>query len=341
MQETKITFPKDESKHHTMTEWWYLNGHLVSSNGDEYSYMSTLFRVRYPAILGGPFKFLPSTDRYFYHSITTNIGTGAFSSKVEIVSVAPGSFRNNTLSTSFSGFKGKDNFQLIKKENDLYLATSPDFELHLQPTKTPLLVGQTGHVDNVGVETYYYSLTSLVTDGQIYLNDKKVEVTGKSWMDHQWGDFGAPKGYWNWFSVQLDSDIEIVCYESGGKNGRKSLATISFADGSQQSYSEIIIKPGKEYWTSPKTKARYALNWEISIPEIELSFKIRALVPDHELNFWYINYWEGPSNVSGKIADQKVTGKGFIELVGRHSKVRRHGPLASFFLGQLQRNKYK
>lgn len=340
MIQKEISFPIDESKHRTTTEWWYLNGHLEDKKGDRYSYMSTLFRVRFPAVLGGPFKYLPSTDKYFHHSIVTNLKTEKYVARVEIADVSKKSFADNKMVMGWNTNHDASSYLLEKEKERTYLAKSPDFRLSLFSTKEPLLVGQSGFVNNVGEETYYYSLSSLDTTGKLNLESSEIDVSGKSWMDHQWGDFGAPKGYWNWFCAQLDGGIELICYESGGEKGKKILATICYANGEQKSFSDISIKPGKEVWISPKTKARYPLHWKITVPEISLDLEVRALVPDHELNFWYINYWEGPSKITGTLGKTKIYGKGFIELVGRHSKIRRYGPLASFFLGQLQKNKY-
>jgi predicted secreted hydrolase len=159
-------------------------------------------------------------------------------------------------------------------------------------------------------------------------------------MDHQWGDFGAPKGYWNWFSIQLENNIQVVCYESGSKHHKKLLATISWADGSTTSYSNVSITEGSDSWTSPRTGASYPLSWTVVIPEAEVNLTITAKVKDHEINFWYINYWEGPSEIIALVKGEKVGGSGFIEIVGRHSKSRRYGPILSFILGQKVKDQY-
>jgi len=41
---------------------------------------------------------------------------------------------------------------------------------------------------------------------------------------------------------------------------------------------------------------------------------------EQEMIFGSINYWEGPLTVKGKVNDERVSGKGFAELVGYPAK---------------------
>ena len=341
MEYNPINFPIDEGKHDSITEWWYLNGILNSKKDKQrFAYMSTLFRVKYPTILGGIFSFLPSHDAYVYHSIITDLTNKKYYPNIEIVTISDDIFRDNNLSVKFVGRKSKNDYSLLRENNNVYSTSGPNFNLILGRTKPPILIGETGFVDNVGEQTYYYSLSSLKTTGKLEIDNEVFEIFGNSWMDHQWGDFRAPKGYWNWFSVQLENNIEVICYESGSKKGSKTLATISYSDGSQKSYSTVIISPNNKQWLSPKTGANYPLSWKVDIPEANLFLEIDSLVDDHEMTFWYINYWEGPSKVTAKFCGKQIYGQGFIELVGRHSKIHNHGPIVSFLLGQIVKNDY-
>ena len=78
--------------------------------------------------------------------------------------------------------------------------------------KEPLMVGGDGLVEWTEGSTYYYSLTRLDVTGQIEFPGKTVEVEGIGWMDHQWMEDMAEKG-WDWFSIQLDDDTDIICWQ--------------------------------------------------------------------------------------------------------------------------------
>jgi predicted secreted hydrolase len=40
-----------------------------------------------------------------------------------------------------------------------------------------------------------------------------LRVRGVVWMDHQWGNFlTLGGGGWDWFSIQLDNDTEMMLY---------------------------------------------------------------------------------------------------------------------------------
>ncbi len=47
-----------------------------------------------------------------------------------------------------------------------------------------------------------------------------VEVTGESWMDHQWYNPTHNAGGWNWFSVQLDNFTQYMLAFIQDGNGK-------------------------------------------------------------------------------------------------------------------------
>ena len=314
MKYAPITFPKDELPHDMTTEWWYFNGNLVDNAGNRYSYMNTLFKVKFPKVLFKSLENVPSGDGYFYHSMITRIDDQVSESHIDHVVKVRFDTKAPNLKINFGPLLGKEEFEISKTDTDKYYIKGKGLELDLVTQKKPILVGGKGFVDNVGEETYYYSFPSLETKGSIELAGKKLEVTGSSWMDHQWGDFPIPRGYWSWFCVQLDNNIQIICYENGNKSGSKTLATISFGDNKQVSTEEVIFDTSGDVWKSTKTKESYDLGWEINIPKYDISLQIEAPVKDQEVVYSYIRYWEGPININGKVNGQKVTGLGFMEL---------------------------
>ncbi|MDR3558087.1 MAG: lipocalin family protein [Candidatus Pacebacteria bacterium] len=315
-----IRFPADESAHDTVVEWWYWNGHLKDAQGKEYAFMDCLFKVDIQKVKIPFLSKIPFKMSYFSHSLVTDIGGKSFSHRASPISiVSDDSFLKPSLYISYVNPAFKNSFTdcIIEKTGDsAYHLKNEDIDLRLSSSKAPLLEGGDGFIDLQSTSTYYYSLTSLVTEGRIKVGGEWVEVTGKSWMDHQWADSSYSKDRWNWFSVQLDGDTEMVCCAYDNGSVKTYFAGVSHPDGRQDHYSEVEIVPMEKSWTSPKSKATYPLSWKIKIPAARIELDMSARNEDQEVLFGSINYWEGPLAVTGTLDGKEVAGAGFAELVG-------------------------
>jgi len=324
MEYKPIKFPQDESKHDTIGEWWYFNGNLTDKDGRQYSYMNTLFRATIPFQNAGVLSKIPKNNFYFYHSIITDIDQNKFFPNIDyLVRITNDSFKKEGLNVHYSPVilgKNSQHYCMQQTNKNQYIVEGKDINLQMTAKKPPLLENQIGYVNFFNRPTYYYSLTDLVTEGTIVIDKKMIEVTGKSWMDHQWSDvFDVNKDSWNWFSVQLETNIEIVCYEFIHMGKSAYLATIIYPDATQKSFSKVLIKPLERKWKSPTTKTVYDLDWEIEIPEADIKLTIESKVENHEMNFLHINYWESPTKIEALIKGNKVKGFGYMELAGRPS----------------------
>jgi len=321
MEYQPICFPKDELAHNTLSEWWYFNGHLKDQAGRHFSFMSCLFRAILPKAAHPALANVPSRTMFAYHSILIDIDLKKSHPKIVYwANVAADSFKGPLLNIRFTKPLSKEEYKIKQTDRATYQITDDRINLAFKSQKAPLLEGGTGFVEMAsGRQTYYYSLTNLLTKGEIEINKQKFTVTGKSWMDHQWMDDPASKQYWNWFSIQLENNVEIVCVEHGDSKDRKLYATISYEDNRQETVTDLQIIPGLKTWKSPITRAVYPLEWQIKIPSLKANLKITALLQKQEINFAFINYWEGPHKVAGSIGSKKVQGFGYIEIVGRPS----------------------
>jgi len=201
-----------------------------------------------------------------------------------------------------------------------YYVKTENMELKMKSVKKPLLVGENGFINLKPKSTYYYSLTNLETIGRIKVDKKWIDVTGKSWMDHQW--IFAPKltGFddkWLWFSIQLDNNTEMICFEYDDGKIKRYFADISNPDDTQEHTRDVMFKPIEKAWNSPKTGERYHLAWKIVIPSKNIDLTVEPLIKNQEMCFGTLNYWEGPLKVRGNFKGESVEGKGFLESVGR------------------------
>lgn len=320
-----IKFPEDEIAHDCIIEWWYINGHLTGDDGNRYAFMDCLFKAKVKEVEIPFLSKIPLKTMYFSHSIISDINNKKFYPVVDYLSIVskdsftkPLLFVNYTDPLIINGYVNS-----VMEETDMfnYHVKTGNMDLTMKSMKKPLLEGGTGFVNLGGKGSFYYSLTNLKTEGTIRLGDKIIRVKGKSWMDHQWADVSYSKDQWTWFSIQLDNEIEIVCYEyTNVKTSSKSyLASISRSNGVQEHTEKVTITPLTRKWKSPKTRNTYTLSWRIEVPSWNMWFEVEPMIENQEMVFGAIKYWEGPLNVHGQIGGKPVNGQGFMELLGRPS----------------------
>ncbi|MFA5169258.1 MAG: lipocalin-like domain-containing protein [Candidatus Paceibacterota bacterium] len=305
-----IKFPKDGQKHDHIIEWWYFNGNLKAKNGKTFSYMNCLFaakpdKVDIPFLKNGFIKEL-----FFSHYLLSN-NDKEFKNKTNPLCVIdPNSFTKPMLWVNY------DNSCLIEEIEPFKYHIVNDFiDLYLESDKRPLLVNKTGFLDLKIKTTYYYSLTRLRTKGLVKEKDKWIPVEGLSWMDHQWAQTPlTDDDKWKWFSIQLENDCDIVCFVYGDKIKTGHASMIDENCIIKKTKKIDIVPTGIKY-KNKKTGGEYDLQYEINIPEFKIKLKTTPFKKEQEMVFETIKYWEGGIGVEGTMNDEKVSGKGFCELV--------------------------
>jgi predicted secreted hydrolase len=199
-------------------------------------------------------------------------------------------------------------------------------DLITREAKPPTLQGDHGlsaKGPEPGSASYYYSLTSLITEGTITVNGKQYRVSGSAWKDHEFSTRAISRDTigWDWFALQLDNQREIMLYQIRNKDGNivpTSHGSVINADGSviHLSLKDFKIE-ALDRWTSPHTGAIYPARWRISIqtPDGPITLEITPLMPDQELNS-ATAYWEGASRITGTDNGKPVQGYGYVELTG-------------------------
>ena len=105
-------------------------------------------------------------------------------------------------------------------------AITPDFEFSLDvvPAIAPVINGVNGvsqKAEGRGKASYYVSFPRLQASGSLSVDGVKSEVKGTAWMDHEWFTHQLEPGQvgWDWFSVQLDNNTELMLFELRRKDG--------------------------------------------------------------------------------------------------------------------------
>ena len=169
-------------------------------------------------------------------------------------------------------------------------------DLNLTDLKGPILQGDQGYSrkgPEPGNASYYVSLPRIATAGTITVGGKAFTVDGLSWMDHEWSTsaLGAEQTGWDWFSIQLDDNTELMLFRlrraDGSADGFSS-GTLIAADGSTRTLgpADFSIEV-TDRWRSPHTGAAYPAGWTLSVPSADLHLSITPWLADQEMDVSY------------------------------------------------------
>lgn len=304
-------------------QWWYLTGHLFDETGREFGYELTFFAVgvqkrEYKSRFGvrnifiSHFALSDVKNRKFLSSESTDAGALGFAGAAEKgLDVWVG---NNSLKGS------QEKMQIRASDKDKGTA----IDLLLSPAKPVVLNGDAGYSRKSEASpltaSLYFSYTRLDTHGTLSIGNRTFRVKGRSWFDREISSRGLDAGDrgWDWFSIQLEDEREVMLYLIKKKDGsvdRYSSGTFVYKDGSSRHLSlpDFTITVLSHY-RSAKTGAKYPSRWQIAIPSENLTLMVTPLIENQEFQGSAItgnHYWEGTCSVTGTAA-----GRAYVELVG-------------------------
>ena len=95
----------------------------------------------------------------------------------------------------------------------------------------------------------------MTATGRLRLGNSWSQVNGEAWHDHQWGNFIVPAvGGWDWISLQLDDNRELMLTVLRSADGGSAGAFGSLVDADGQTIDvpreSISVQPTGS-WTSP------------------------------------------------------------------------------------------
>jgi predicted secreted hydrolase len=320
-------FPRDHASHPDYKiEWWYYTGNVKAKDGRRFGYQVTFFRVGVDPAPANPSKWAirdlfmthlaisdPSGRRYRYAEKLSRGGPG-------LAGAATDQYRvwNDDWSATLDG------------QRHVLKAASPQaaIDLTLDEGKAPVIHG-IGGISQKGAQagnaSHYYSLTRMPTRGSITVDGERFEVTGDSWMDHEFGTSFLEPGQrgWDWLSMQLSDGRELMLYQlrrDDGSRDPRSSGTLVGTDGKTRhlDVNAFTLTPGRATFKS-KNGAAYPIEWSIAIPSEKLDLKVTTPLNDQELALERstgVAYWEGAIDVSGSAAGKAITGAGYLEMTG-------------------------
>lgn len=328
-----MQFPQDHGPHFDyQTEWWYYTGNLQTEDGRRFGYQLTFFRRGItPGDVNTRDSDWATNQIYFAHFAITDAASGVHSNNTHneseifergaagLAGASGEPFHVWIDNWSATGLnRDASNVKLVADDGKMAL------DLNLNATKKPVVHGENGvsqKSDAVGNASYYVSMTRMPTQGTVRINGETFSVTGDSWFDHEWGttSLGANAAGWDWFSIQLDDNRELMFFQIRNKDGSIELlssGTLVEADGTTKflKRDDVKITP-QEFWTSNFSQGKYPSKWRVEIPSANLDLTLTPLIADQEMRVSF-TYWEGAVNVQGTSNGNNVRGQGYVEMTG-------------------------
>ena len=319
-----FNFPRDHGSHPSYrTEWWYYTGHLRTDSGRRYGFELTFFRV---GITPDP-KAETNWDLGHLipaHFAITDVEGKAFRyyEKMNRASPFMANAAEGRLDVFNEGWRATTNpdgsWRLIAREG------SDAIDLTLCTRKEPAIHGENGvstKAPEKGYASHYYSMTRMEVTGTV----NGARCKGQAWMDHEFGSSALRENQqgWDWFSIQLDNDTELMLYiirRTDGTPDVTSAGSLITSDGRviHIRREQMRIVPQRR-WKSKQSGATYPLGWRIELPQFRVALTLRPLLDAQELvtgGSTGVTYWEGAVDVSGSFGGVPVRGDGYVEMTG-------------------------
>ena len=330
LEPLELQFPLDHGPHNDYTtEWWYYTGNLTGEDGGAYGFQLTFFRSALaPGESSRPSDFA-AQQIYMAHFAVTSAPAGRhlsfdrFSRGAGGVAGATGAPRYQVWLDDWRAHENGPGQMRLQAAAEA--GNGPvSIDLTLTETRPPLLHGDAGYSrkgPEPGNANHYYSLVRMETVGHLVFSGTQVEVSGLSWMDHEFGTSalsGDAVG-WDWFAVTLDNDVVLMFAEIRTQSGATQQifeGTLSYPDGRQIAISkdDFTLTPTGQ-WTSPDSGIVYPSGWRVAFPQHDIELTIDPLVDNQEMDVVF-TYYEGATVVRGTMNGQPVGGRGYVELTG-------------------------
>ena len=324
-----LTFPEDFGPHEEFrAEWWYYTGNLQTPVGQHFGFELTVFRVG----LLPPTTQLPTDsgwyDRslYFAHFAVSDIANRRFYAFERYSRPGPG----------LAGAQANpyriwiEDWNIREQAPDVYrlqaTQTGITLDLTLVDEMGVVLHGSNGYSrkgEDVTNASYYYSQPRLRADGFVQVNGTQYPVTGLAWKDHEFSTSVLDQSQigWDWFSLQFEDGRALMLFqlrERDGGTSPSSSGTFIHGNGGSQPLGktdfEITVQ---DQWQSPQTQGVYPSAWEVKLNQPNCLLKLQPWMPDQELHFPTVTYWEGAVHFEGTCENgESVRGNGYVELTG-------------------------
>jgi len=328
------SFPRDHGQHPGFkTEWWYFTGHLRTAAGRIFGYQLTFFRTALtpnPAPRPSPWA---ATDLFLAHAAISDVQAQSllYAERLGRGRTGYAAASDSTLDLQLKDWSIKpvpgNNWRLLAADRAKQFALDLTLPFASRP---PVLQGPGGlnpKGNATGQASYYYSVTRLPTSGTLTLANTRHQVTGQSWMDHEFASnsLAADQVGWDWLALNLAAGEDVMLYRLRSNSNQTDYlsGTLISKDG-QATYltaGEIGFTPVGEWKSSSGTA--YPAKWSVKVKGLA-EMTIRPRMADQELQTpesTDVTYYEGAVEAVG--ARGEAVGEGYLEMTGYAKPVTR------------------
>jgi len=324
----RYEFPHDHFSHPDFqTEWWYTTGNLRAADGHQYGFELTFFRQ---SVDRDPSKkeTWDIEDLYLAHLALSDLDGGKFYHSERTNRAGPGlAGIDEQQKRVWNGnweirWRGEEETLSVEDEN-----FSLTFSLHSdKPAVIHGVNGVSQKAAGAGHASHYISFTRLQTRGKIEVAGRTIDLRGTSWMDHEFftHSMEAEQVGWDWLSVQLEDETELMLYQFRRKDGSSDpFSSGTYVDAKGKAVhltaADFRLVPTGETWTSSVTAAKYPVAWRMEIPRLGLKLAATTRLKLQELaggSKIAPSYWEGAIAIEGTRESASVRGVGYLEMTG-------------------------
>jgi predicted secreted hydrolase len=333
--DAQLEFPRDHASHPDFRiEWWYLTGHLYTTTGERFGYQATFFRNAAQPGIGHGERLFNNTQHHLTHVALTDVSGKAFHFEQRFSREGWDAFaRTDKLEVQNGNWSLLGNADVSVLNLRTSIKSDAELSLKLIPQKQLVRFGRDGTSRKGPLpesRSYYLTFSRMLTEGVLTIGDRRLEVSGLSWMDHEIASNQLDPNYtgWDWIAIHLNDGLEVKAYLLREENGASS------------PFSQLIwINPeGKIYycgaddfewvksalWRSSFSNASYPnapiIKTRHPVTQLPMEFHFKPVLDDQELVLPNTTYWEG----AGKIidGDGNEAGAAYLELVGYAGRIR-------------------
>ncbi len=304
-----FTFPKDHGLHFVYAEWLYFTGVVKTDTGKEFGYEMTIFQM-------GKVRWYLMDFAYVGHVAISDLDEkkhylGEYIAPLYSIKPDPSKPEVNIGNFTYA-FHDPNGFAITADSNGIKL------NLKLKSKQGVLLHGEDGGIlMGDDRESAYYSFTDLATEGTVSYNGREHRVvSGRTWMDHQWGNFRIPGMHWDWFSMRFDDGGALMLFNIRDPKDKPHRFewTYRAPDGTVKYGSSAEMSAARK-WRDDAGKATYPVDWTITIKDLDAKFSVKTLFDAQSIHHVKTpSYWEGLCSVEGTIGGRPVKGKNYTEM---------------------------
>lgn len=339
----ELRFPRDHGTHNeARTEWWYLTGHGEDTDGQPWGFQVTFFRSRVDPASSLSSR-LAARHLLFAHAAITDVRSARLHHDQRMHrwnGAPPGSplAQQHAFASDADTAVHLNHWHLQRDPSGRYQTrisgNALGIELTAQPTQPLLLQGDQGFSrkgPDPSQSSFYITHPQLAVQGQLRIDGRMVQITGRAWLDHEWAEaLMHPDAVgWDWIGMNLHDGSSLTAFRLRRRDGSAVWAggswrgpvsgTTGVAPARSFGPNEVQWLPGRR-WTSPRTGASYTVEWQVLTPVGR--FTVNALVDAQELDSRASTgtvYWEGVSD----LLDQqgRAVGRGYLEMTGYASRL--------------------